>query len=244
MRRTVRIKLFLIRKCKAIFIRYKLHILVEPFTGFMFTLIHLSKLSKWASAHRKKILYNDFYTYRWHYDKRLELYTHLFKTEHLHKPITYIELGVCGGHSIRWWVAQNVDPKTKFYGFDTFEGLPEDFGMFKAGSMSVSKVPDIPDSRVQLIKGLFQDTLPAFLNTFSTPYKLVIHMDADLYSSTLFALSRLYAFLKKEDIIIFDEFSVPKHEFLAFKNFTESHYVNLQPIAAVNNYYCTAFKVM
>ncbi len=240
----MKVKLFFIRKTKAMFIRLKLHVLVEPFSGFLINLIYLSKMSKWAATNRKKIPYNDFYTSKWNYDNRIKIYEYIFETEKLDAPITYIEFGVCGGHSIRWWVQQNQHTETQFYGFDTFEGLPENFGPFKAGSMTVDAIPDIKDKRVQFIKGLFQDTVSTFLKTFSRKNKLVLHMDADLYSSTLYALSQLHSYLKVGDIIVFDEFSVPKHEFLAFKNFTESHYINLQPIAAANNYYCTAFKVV
>ena len=52
-----------------------------------------------------------------------------------------------------------------------------------------------------------------------------------------------YPYLKKGDIIFFDEFNVANHEFLAFKIFTESFYVKLRPIGAVNNFYQTAFVV-
>jgi hypothetical protein len=68
-------------------------------------------------------------------------------------------------------------------------------------------------------------------------------MDADLYSATLFALSQLYPFLRKGDIILFDEFNVPMHEFKAYKEFTASFYVKLKPVAAVNNFYQAAFVV-
>ncbi len=71
----------------------------------------------------------------------------------------------------------------------------------------------------------------------------MIHMDADLFSSTIFVLSQLYPFLMKGDIIFFDEFNVANHEFLAFKIFTESFYVKLRPVGAVNNFYQTAFVV-
>ena len=100
------------------------------------------------------------------------------------------------------------------------------------------------DTRASFYQGLFQQTLPGFLKTFCNNKLMVIHMDADLYSSTLFTLTTLAPFLKKGDIILFDEFCVPTHEFLAVKNFTESYYINLQLIATANNYYFAAFKVV
>jgi hypothetical protein len=68
-------------------------------------------------------------------------------------------------------------------------------------------------------------------------------MDADLYSSTLYVLTMLAPFLHEGDIIMFDEFTVPRHEFLAFKNFSESFYLKFEMIAAANNYFFIAFKL-
>ena len=68
-------------------------------------------------------------------------------------------------------------------------------------------------------------------------------MDADIFSATLFALSQLYPYLQKGDIIMFDEFNVYGHEFKAFRLFTECFYVKLKLISAQNNFYHAAFEV-
>jgi len=60
----------------------------------------------------------------------------------------------------------------------------------------------------------------------------------------LYALSSLAPFLKKGDIIFFDEFAVPTHEFKAFYDFLQAYMLNLELIGAANNYYFTAFKVV
>ncbi|HQV01287.1 MAG TPA: hypothetical protein PLO59_09015, partial [Bacteroidia bacterium] len=65
----------------------------------------------------------------------------------------------------------------------------------------------------------------------------------DLYSSTLYVLTSLAPHLKSGDILIFDEFSVPKHEFLAYTNFIQSYYLQFELIAAANNYFFTAFRM-
>ena len=136
-------------------------------------------------------------------------------------------------------------PGSLFRGFDTFEGLPEDWGGFKKGAMAFEQT-QVNDGRAEFIKGIFQDSLFPFIESnkslLSTKPK-IIHMDADLFSSTIFVLSQLYPYLKKGDIIFFDEFNVANHEFLAFKIFTEAFYVKLRPIGAVNNFYQTAFIV-
>lgn len=237
-------KLYFIRKSKSLFIRFKLHKLVEPFTGALLNLAYMSKLSKWA--HANKIPFNDFYQSKWDYSRRLKLYEYLLKEEQLeNNPITYLEFGVATGVSFRWWAERNKHPESRFHGFDTFTGLPEDWGPYKAGDMSSNnQVPDIADSRVKFYTGLFQQTLPPFLKTFDNSRRKLIHMDADLYSSTLFVLTSIAPFLSKGDVIMFDEYAVPTHEFLALKNFTESYYCNLQPIGAANNYLFAAFKVV
>jgi hypothetical protein len=71
----------------------------------------------------------------------------------------------------------------------------------------------------------------------------IIHLDADLYTATLFVLMQLFPYLKTGDLIFFDEFSVPTHEFKAFDEFTQACYIKLKPIGAVNNFYQTAFIV-
>lgn len=69
-------------------------------------------------------------------------------------------------------------------------------------------------------------------------------MDADIFSATIFSLSQLYRFLNNGDVIMFDEFAVPKHEFMAFKIFTESFYLKYEVIAATNNYLFLAIKII
>lgn len=68
-------------------------------------------------------------------------------------------------------------------------------------------------------------------------------LDADLYSATLYTLTTIAPFLKKGDILFFDEFAVPTHEFKAFNDFSRSFTIDLKLIAAANNYYFSAFKV-
>ena len=71
----------------------------------------------------------------------------------------------------------------------------------------------------------------------------IIHLDADLFSSTLFVLSSLAPFLNRGDILIFDEFNVPDHEFFAFRIFCDSWYIKARLLGAVNNFLQTAFII-
>jgi len=235
-------KLFFIRYTKILFIQLRLHKVFGFLLGFFDNMAYLTRFSKWVSEN-KGITYNDFPS-NWDYFKRNNFYKHVFETEKLDEEINYIEFGVADGVSFKVWLDQNKNPNSRFYGFDTFDGLPEDWGVYKKGYFSTGfKVPEINDARGKFFTGLFQQTLPVFLKEFSPNKRNVIMMDADLYSSTLFALTSLAPFLKKDDIIFFDEFVVPTHEFKAYLDFIQSYYIKLDLIAAANNYYFVAFKV-
>lgn len=235
--------LWVIRKTKALFLKLKLHVLVEHLSNSLLTLAYLSKLSKWV-AKTPMPSYDDFFSKTHDYNKRYDLYHQVVQQEKL-DDICYIEFGVSTGQSFRWWIENNKNTKSKFFGFDTFVGLPEKWGSFGEGAMSAKgNIPDIRDDRCEFKKGLFQETLPSFLQNFKTGRKKVIHLDADLYSSTLYVLTMLWPILEKNDILIFDEFNVPTHEFKAFSDFTDSYRVKYEVIACVNNYYQIAFKIL
>lgn len=235
-------KINLIRKIKWSFYRYKLHILIEPLSSVLLNLAYLSKVSVWINKNRK-ISYNDFYSPKWDYNKRYGLYDYIFSNKQLNQAITYLEFGVSGGFSFDWWVKKNNHPDSVFSGFDTFEGLPEDWGGFRQGAMSAN-IPEIDDKRVSFYKGLFQETLPGFVKELDVNRRKVILMDADLFTSTLYVLTTLAPYLKKGDIILFDQFNVPMHEFLAFQIFTSSFYMKFELIGAANNYYFCAFELI
>jgi len=237
-------KLDIYRKSKSLFMKWRLHGLVEPFAGLFLNAYYMSKMSKWRKD-TKVTGYNDWYQRNWDYDRRHTLYQKISEQEDLqNSPIDYFEFGVSGGHSFRWWLDHNKNPGSRFFGFDTFEGLPEDFGHLGKGSLAVAlDALNISDSRASFYKGLFQDTLIPFLEKYQNGKKKLIHMDADIFSATLFSLSQLYRVLNEGDIIFFDEFAIPKHEFRAFKIFTESFYVNYEVIGAANNYLFLAIKI-
>lgn len=234
-------KFKIIRLLKKTFIRLRLHLLFSWLNGFLLQLLWMNKLSKWANAH-KKISFNDFPS-RWDYKKRYDLYNYLFETEKLNVAINYLEFGVASGESFNWWMTKNENDESNFYGFDTFTGLPEDFGPYKKGTFNANSIPAIKDSRGRFFQGLFQQTLPGFLKTFDNTKKTIVMMDADLYTATFFTLASLTPFLKKDDIILFDEFAVPTHEFMAFQQFMDCYYFNLEFIGAASNFYFAAFKV-
>ena len=106
-----------------------------------------------------------------------------------------------------------------------------------------NEAPVIEGSRHRFIQGLFQQCLPEFLKTFDFNKRTVVHMDADLYTATLYVLTSLAPYLKKGDIIFFDEFNVPNHEYKALTEFVSAYYIDYEVLGAVNNFYQLAIKI-
>lgn len=155
---------------------------------------------------------------------RSELYQNLLKQVG-DEPISYLEFGVWEGKSFREWVSGNKHPQSRFTGFDTFTGLPEDWmPEFPAGAFSTAgAVPRLDDPRAEFVPGLFQDTLYEFLDKHPPANsRIVLHLDADLYSSTLFVLATMDRFLRPGTILIFDEFNSLNHEYQAWYDYRRS----------------------
>jgi len=233
---------------KNILIVLPLTLILQPFSKLFLFIAYFNNFLVWVYKNRKYCQYNQPFTISRNHGRRYGLYEFIVGNYQLRDvPVIYLEFGVAGGHSFKWWLENNVNPSSVFRGFDTFEGLPEKWGaFFRKGDMDNEfNQPD--DTRALFVKGLFQDTLIKFIpdkkNALESPARKIIHMDADLYSSTIFVLSQLYPFLRKGDIILFDEFNVAMHEFRAFRDFTRSFYITLEPVGAVNNFYQVAFIV-
>ena len=132
----------------------------------------------------------------------------------------------------------NRDPQSRFIGFDSSEGLPEDWlGNYTKGTFDVGgAVPQIDDERVNFIKGWFQNTLPGFLKEFTPRSRLVVHSDSDLYSSTLFTLATLNTQLVPGSVIIFDDFWMPTHVFRAFTDYRSAFWRSAHAVAMTSDY--------
>lgn len=171
------------------------------------------------------------------YDNRYSLYQALTEELALDRdPIQYLEFGVASGCSLRWWTEHNRNPASRFIGFDTFDGLPESWGRFPKGAFATDgQAPGIDDARCSYRKGLFHETLPEVVRAF--PFdaaRTVLHMDADLYGSTLLVLVTLAPKLKAGDVVIFDEFADVMNEFRALLDLRRSFPLNLRLIRAAN----------
>jgi O-methyltransferase len=159
-------------------------------------------------------------------------------------PIDYLEFGVWKGASIKYWSDKNPSPESRFVGFDTFTGLPEAWDFRPAGTFDVAgEIPKVDDPRVSFCAGLFQQTLPDFLEGFAPQHRLVIHLDADIYSATLYVLARLHHLIKPGTILIFDEFGDVQHEFRAFNDYIGSHMRTFNVLCGSYQYYTLAVEI-
>ena len=158
-------------------------------------------------------------------------------------PIDYLEFGVSRGDSLRWWVENCRHPESTFTGFDTFEGIPEAWASWPRGTFSADgKAPEIDDPRCSFVKGLFQDTLAGWLSDREFPRRAVVHLDADLYSSTLVVLAQLLPKIKSNDILIFDEFCSYLHEYRAFAEMTKAYGREFVPLCRTAEWFQVALK--
>ncbi len=197
------------------------------------------------SDHRNEGKVNDYYNTSATYKNRFQLHDKLL-SELKDKPIFYYEFGVAGGDMIRKWSMTNKVDASRFIGFDSFEGLPESWEGKKEGHFNQEgNFPDIDDRRVRFVKGWFQDSVYNALLSCDFDEQCVYHLDADLFSSTLYVLFQIFPKLKTNDILIFDEFSSHNHEFEAFEIFKTctNNKWQFEFIGAVNNYRQVAFRL-
>jgi hypothetical protein len=135
-----------------------------------------------------------------------------------------------------------TNPHSNLHGFDSFEGLPEYWnGRNPKGHFGVEgRVPQLDDPRVTFFKGWFQDTLPKYEPPpFDT---LVLNIDCDLYSSTIYVLNTLRALIKPGTYVYFDEFYDRFHEMRAFDEFLLSSGLRFELIAADSGLSRTVFR--
>lgn len=236
-------KISILRNAKLAYFKNRLHKILGPAGIISPKLKWMNRLSAWISRHQDLPL-NDFPS-GWNYEKRYLFYQRILEGKKLlNTPINYLEFGVASGASFKWFLSQNTHPESRFYGFDTFTGLPEDFGSYKKGTFNTNnQVPEINDPRGSFYQGLFQQTLPGFLPKLRKNTRNLVMIDADLYSATLYVLQTLAPHLSGGDIIFFDEFAVPMHEFRAYYEVAQAGVLKLEPIGAANNFYFVGFEV-
>lgn len=142
-----------------------------------------------------------------------------------------LEFGVAGGRSLAQF--GELLPDRRIFGFDSFEGLPEDWALnIKKGAYAIpaEKMKRVP-ANATLVVGWFEDSLPKFLETYTGSVALV-HIDCDLYSSTATVLRNLAPLLRPGCVIEFDEYmnygAWRDHEFKAWQELVASRGVRYE----------------
>ena len=134
----------------------------------------------------------------------------------------HCEFGVFSGTSINLLAAKR--PAQIFDGFDSFRGLPEAWSGYRPFDFDRQGALPVVRDNVRLHVGLFDATLPAFVQ--SAGPVAFLHVDCDLYSSTVSIFSHLGPKLLPGSVIVFDEyFGYPgfeHHERKAFAEFLQS----------------------
>jgi hypothetical protein len=134
-----------------------------------------------------------------------------------------LEFGVEKGASLRHLAS--LTPRI-VHGFDSFAGLPGDWSGTKEAKGAFDqrgKLPRIPPN-AELHVGWFDATLPPFLAGDPSPCALV-HVDCDIYVSTVAVFTELAPRIVPGTVIVFDEyFNYPgwrNHEYKAFQEFID-----------------------
>jgi hypothetical protein len=137
----------------------------------------------------------------------------------------HMEFGVFTGGTTRF-IAGRLPGKVIYHGFDSFQGLPEDWSGFVLGKAAFDvggKLPKVP-ANVELHPGWFDESLPKWLDSHSGPVAFM-HVDCDLYSSTKTIFNLLGDRLQPGTIILFDEYfnfaGWRQHEHKAFVELVE-----------------------
>lgn len=144
----------------------------------------------------------------------------------------FLEFGVFKGESINFFAEILEKLKFNIYGFDSFEGLEEDWNMNEynpIGTFSLNKKKPKVKKNVILIEGKVQVTLDSFLEKNKDKKIIFAHLDMDTYLPTKFTLKKIKSFLTKGSVLLFDQFYAypnwKEHEYKAFiEEFNNNEY--------------------
>ena len=149
----------------------------------------------------------------------------------------WLEFGVHEGETIMYTAGCKLGtPGFLIHGFDSFEGLPEDWiennpkGHFDLGG----EIPKhlLQYSNINIIKGWYDTSIPKFIKENNINKISFLNIDSDLYSSANTILTLLTPYFKGDCIIHFDEFcNYPggkNGEYKAFSEFLHKNKHNIE----------------
>ena len=150
----------------------------------------------------------------------------------------WLEFGVHEGETIVHTAGNKLGVSDfKIHGFDSFEGLPEDWiennpkGHFNLDSNIPKHLLNL--NNINIVKGWFDESLPKFIKNNNINKVSFLNIDSDLYSSANTVLTLLTPYFKGHCVIYFDEFcNYPGGENGEYKAFSEFLHKNKDIIEA------------
>ena len=138
----------------------------------------------------------------------------LFSTSinHITLDGDFAEFGTASGKSakliLKAMPRRSTGSDRKLYLFDSWKGLPEDWHYAPndvvAKGHFACEIPNLNDPRAVYVPGWFEDTVKKMAQTMSEPLAYV-HIDCDLYSSTVTVLDGISHLIAPGTVIQFDE---------------------------------------
>jgi len=160
---------------------------------------------------------------------------------------TVLEFGVATGRTLNQFA--HWLPKKPIHGFDGFVGLPEDWtSRMRKGFFARSNLPRVRKN-CQLWVGWFNETLPGFKEKVQLTRPIaLLHVDCDLYSSTVTILNELKDNIVPGTVIIFDEYlNYPGwqlDEFKAWQEHCKMYGIKYEYIGRVSKHQKVAVRVL
>jgi hypothetical protein len=160
---------------------------------------------------------------------------------------TVLEFGVATGRTLNQFAKWL--PTKPIHGFDGFVGLPEDWtSRMRKGFFARDHLPRVRKN-CQLWVGWFDKTLPGFKQKVQLTRPIaLLHVDCDLYSSTVTVLTELKDNIVPGTVIIFDEYmNYPGwqlDEFKAWQEHCKMYGVKYEYIGRVSRHQKVAIRII
>jgi hypothetical protein len=164
----------------------------------------------------------------------------------------FLEMGVGMGRTINF--VAGLNPTKIIHGFDSFEGLSEDWDkgdedwgkgdrVVPKGTFALKDPNFTPDvyRNVRIYKGFFKDVLPKFKTQILRDQIIAfLHIDCDSYTPTSEIFNLLATHIKPGTVLVFDELynysKYAEHEWKAFHEFLTKTGYQFEPLAYnINN---------
>lgn len=138
------------------------------------------------------------------FDNAQSIWNYAARAAHLEGGLV-LEFGVFKGKSINHF--SKLFPNEELHGFDSFEGLAEDWTGYHLPKGTFDLGGELPkvNNNVTLHKGWFDKTLPPFLKKHKESIRLC-HIDCDTFDSSLFVLRGIADRIVAGSILVFDEY--------------------------------------